>query len=843
MPYVLKINSLNKSNDAKSNYCIANKHQNNSKMKNFVIAFTAFCYLATFKSVAQIATSNGFNYYEINQNQFLVNASCTGLPLSKQKEQEYFYTNLLLAKQLESIFQNATDSINFISGGYIFHKRTYLNKLLGGQNFKWILIRPNDAVVRPCILLTHGGKTGGGDLTRTIPLGVTDYVQRGFAVVYYESGPASATNTAMFVDAGFTPSCVGTGSWTPDTDIECFQQALLIKAQFVQAALQFASHYSSLYHLDTANFFGVGFSGGSIGTLTNIFADNSNFQDPIFNGMGNSKNNLSRFPNETTKFKAVNMLAGGLLNESLTQSYKIGSLLNAPDTTTSILMFHGQDDFAVKPDIGPLFWIDPQEALPGSVCNGPLKLKPLFDSLNIKNKIIINCSSGHDIFSYTCDENDDLFGNSNTLANCTDWYTGLQINFDFVNVCNASNSTNKTELDYILKQIHDYTKIGAWFFHQNFSNSGATPTADTFIDNILNTNAVSTIAPASLPYDEANGNVDGTMQLSSKCLIQTCNALYFNREGDNVNPNLFKGDYLSTNQFNNSAVFNQNFTLELKFKTNNQQGEAILFSHLNNLTIGFELIITNSGYVQFKKNVGSSGSILGNTSVKDNHCHTVTLTRFGNVFSLYLDGVLQETNKTFAITFPSVANTTIGNTSDELNLNKGFNGLLRNIRIYNSAIPSSQFAQDNLPANTPNLVADWKFEEPVFQTANSTNGSYQLTMGKNSINRAYDPRWVSSDSICSCAADQAILSVKNTNANSSNFSVYPNPSSGSITISSIDVLNEKSTYSIFNVSGQLINTGTLAPHSTSILIQQNGVYILQIQQSGNSSFYKVIITH
>ncbi len=807
-------------------------------------ALVASAFLMWNAALGQVQTVSGYNYYDINEDAFLVDASCAGLTAEDEAAYNYYFTSLKLAVQLDSIFNVGQDSLDLISGGYQFSKRSYLSKTLGGENFRIVFLRPNDTIERPLVLITHGGKTGGASPIVTLPLGVVDYVQRGYAVGFYQSGSYTGDPVDALSDAGFTSPCLY--NWSPDDDPDCFQQAVMVKAQFVRAALYYASAKASTFHLDTSNFFGIGFSGGGVGVLTAILADSNNFADPLFAGLG-SLDELSMYPNETTSFKAVKTLAGGIINENLYANYKMGDLLTSADSAVQVLMIHGQDDFAVKPTTSPLIWTDPSASLPGSQIDCAMQLKDRMDNLEISNKVVINCSAGHDVFTWPCDINDDYMGNNQPfLATCLGWYLHLKnntANYNFSNVCATANFTEFVNITYVLKQIHDYSRIGASFFHQNFPDVGPNHPSDGFLDSIFENNEVVTINPIGYPHPVDSIASDGTWVFSEKCLHQNCSGLYFNRFGnDNINGLGYKGDYIQTTDFSSSTDFNQDFTLEIRFKCVDQSGPGVLFSHLNTSYLGFEIQVNSNGYLQFKKNLNGQGAITGDVDVRDGDCHTAVLTRGGDVFSLYLDQELQETSKNYPLTFLPVNETRMGNTSNELVSSRGFNGFIRNVRIWNMEIGVLDFGQNNLPNGVPGLTANWCFDETIGQHSTCTNQSYTWTLGSDQGTASYDPRWMEDDALCACDDDEEIV-AEIAYSDVLMALVYPNPNSGSFVVQLKNPIGENAEIQIYSSTGSLVKKLGIRYKNTTVRIDKPGVYFVVIQNELNRVVNKVIVTN
>ena len=817
-------------------------------MKKIVVTVSIALILCFSQQIySQISTVSGFNYYDINKDAYTVDVSCLGGSSSNQDHKGYYFTTLHLAKVVDSIFRASTDSLNFVLGDYTIKKRSYFNRTLAGDKFRWILIRPNDTVSRPTVFATHGGKDGGSSPFRITLLGTYDYVQRGYAVVFHQSGRTNGTSTQFLADVGTDSSCYfgAPCSWSPDCDIECFQQAVLFKAQCTQAAAEYAAKNSPNLFLNRNQFFATGFSGGAIGTLYFALSDSSNLSSPLFNAMGNSLSSFSRYPNESFKLKAITTLAGGVIDSS-SNLYRFNQLIDKKDTSLRVLMFHGQDDYAVQPDQAPLIWTEPALSLPGSLMNGTLHLRSSFNKLGIKNKAIINCSAGHDIYTYLCDYNDDVIGNNPQFLlplnapPCIDFidnfYKSYYQGFDFSSVC-SNDSSKWNKIFYASDQVHDYCKISSYYFHRDFSNSGPASPGDAFITNLLADTGIATVGPSDFPYDEVNNKTNGHFVQTSKCLAQTCSGLYFNEEG------LIGGDFVTAPRITGNNPFNQDFTLEIWMKPINQIGPGTLFSHVKGTGFeGFEIFINSSGVIQFKKSeiLGLVQlNIVGSTNVLDSSCHNIALTRSGNTFGLYVDGILQDIKKNSSYNFPTVPNYLIGNTLKNGTFDRGFNGIIRGVRIWNSELPTSNMGQINLPSTTANLTTDWEFNEGQSQNIVSTDLQDTIFLGKNGANPDNDPRWMKNDEMCDCGSNPTRL--KYIEVDMFELSVYPNPNNGRFVLELKNESLTNSILSIYSVNGKLVNQIILSSNKQEIEIDNPGFYFLKLQNRNSQKTIKVVV--
>lgn len=791
---------------------------------------------------AQISTVEGFNYYDINRAAFTVDTDCDEIPVEQREETAYLLTALQLAETVNGVFNGAADSVDQVIGNYKIVKRPFFAKRLGGEYYRWVLIRPNDEVDRPVVLITHGGKSAGAGSRRVLSLGVYDLVQRGYAVVYYQSAPGPGGNAQeSLAELGFENFCISDAVWTPDVNVDCFQQAVYLRYLSATAAFQYAVGTQGEHHLDIGNIFAMGFSGGAIATIYGALANEEDFTDPLFTEM-NNLDSLSLFPEATFEVKAVSSLAGGILHPS-TEGFKIGeNVVDAGDANTRFLLFHGQDDYAVRPRTAPLAWSLPQGQLPGSRLSGSIDFGKQLDAENIPNKIVITCSGNHDVFAYPCQSNDDNFVNNpdyGVPGPCVNWLLDINFTgFDYNEVCSFRNiRLGWDEAVYVLQQIHDYGKITAHFFHQDFADSGPAAQPDAFVTGILDDPAPSAVNPLEYPYAPGIGNNNGHWGISEKCLQQECAALYFNKRGTG-NTVLYKGDVV-TIPTAGLPGFNDDFTLEMRITPSRLGGgQYVLFSELRNGS-GIEIYLDTESHLTFKKTVGTPATIIGQSQLQTGKCYHVALRRAGNVFSLYLNGVLQDREKTYDISLPRAPQILVGNTA-KISQNGGFEGGIQYFRIWNSAIFPSAFDVQDLTVDATGLAANWQFNGYYEQSWSSTNGLFTATLGNNTENENYDPRWIEDDVDCNCVVD-IINSTSTPQAAGPEVSVSPNPSPRRIVIRQPAGPIKPLELVLYNASGQAVQRATMRTRQHKMFLRNAGVYFLHASAAGATTTKKVVV--
>jgi hypothetical protein len=377
--------------------------------------------------------------------------------------------------------------------------------------------------------------------------------------------------------------------------------------------------------------------------------------------------------------------------------------------------------------------------------------------------------------------------------------------------------------------------------HEEFPDSGPARVPDALVDLVYADDQVFGLNPADFPFNEGAGATSGHLVSSTKCLVQTCSALYFNELG---NSNLFgtnyRGDYLTVTGLAQNT-FNNDFTLEMQFKAIDQSGIGTLFSHIDGLTFGFELIINGNGFVQFRKNsLGGPGAITGSTNVLDNSCHIVSVTREGNEFGLYLDGVLQESKKNYNINFTSTIESRVGNTLNENIYDRAFNGIIRNVTLWDAAI--STFGQISIPNTESDFVAEWQFDQGVGQTFSSTNATYPVNLGTTTTNANYDPRWMKDDEICYCANDPVVSLTEIKNSASNNeFRVFPNPNNGQFEIQLSENVTFPAKASFYTIDGSIVKQLPIQNSSIQLSGFSKGIYFIHLQYGDRKSVAKMIV--
>lgn len=720
--------------------------------KFFCLLTTAFLAYLT-PLTAQINTSSNFNFYDINATELLTPHGNYLNYFSGYDPEEvaYWNTTIQLAEASEAMYYAPTGPVqpDTVVGGYRIKRFYYMDTTLANQEIKLIMLRPNDDVDRPAILLTHGGRTSSGDALQMMTLGATDLVQRGYAVLYYQSSVDDSIGAAL-LQAGLPSVCSSTSI---PTSKSCMEQSVYIKMLFGYAAAQYAVHESDTLHIDTTQMFLMGHSGGAVGSFNLALADEStNFQSSALFGNLGDFNRFSLFPTETFDIQAVVTLAGGVLDDA-----GAGPLVSAADSSIRFLMFHGQDDANVKPGKGAFLWAHPLGGIRSDAIGlvSSTALQDTFEQFGITSKVILNCSGCHTVVTYPCDNCDDCDGNATESfgEECYNWFVQ-----DFLLSLTQPNTQGDEprQLAFNLMQIHDICLLSAHFMHEDIPENAIPARPSALVDDLFRDGEIVAINPTIYPYDE--NNINGHYERSSKCLVQENAALLFNQNGDDADPNTLlsnTGDFLDIpwGSQGQTDVLANDFTIEMRFKVKNPSGRGTLFSYLDDsfLPRGMEIFINSAGEMKFQYR--NSLQLTDTTNdMNDGICHHVAVTRSGDDYRLWVDGVMQEEKlNQGASVYTLPTSIYLGNTHQPLQ-NVGFNGIISEFRLWEAAINDCSMLNISVSPTTTDLFAHWIFDEGQAQTIDNrvTANPIAAVLGSDIDNGAYDPKWLTDDELCAC---------------------------------------------------------------------------------------------
>ncbi|SVC90503.1 uncharacterized protein METZ01_LOCUS343357, partial [marine metagenome] len=182
-----------------------------------------------------------------------------------------------------------------------------------------------------------------------------------------------------------------------------------------------------------------------------------------------------------------------------------------------------------------------------------------------------------------------------------------------------------------------------------------------------------------------------------------------------------------------------NFTIETKIKLNSDDNTQTFLSHTANGNnsdneAGWAFYQTGNVLRWWEKNTNGGYAILDvETDVTDNFWHHVSITREGDNYSIFIDGVPQDSECVNAgdcdyndSGLPYADNAT-------LKIGNGFyptNGLVDEVLIWNRALNDNEIQNraNGIVVNDSNLSAFWNFNEGTGttitdQTSNGNNGT------------------------------------------------------------------------------------------------------------------------
>ncbi len=376
---------------------------------------------------------NSFDYKNINI-QTLVPVQGLG------NEQKHIYSILKHSFEIQQIIDYPKDTL-FSWKGLKGNKAIYST-----DSLKLFFIRPDDTILRPCILLTHGNNAKfSNSWYEQMNFYVIDLAMRGYCIAYYEN-PSSfeSRNKKTFAN-------------TRNAFYNGFQSA-------VAASIYITQHSTSL-HIDTSKLFSGGHSFGAFCALSLAFADSGqNFTDTLFSRQG-SFEAKALYPTVpfSKNIKRTFVIGGGLPKDDTLEinNSKMGIFLDEKDNGLSVLFLHGKNDNLVSFDVTKFG--SPDIHVPFLNVEGPRALLNNIQAagLNISTKLFVNCTGYHPFLNTVCSE-------SNT--NCIQQYQWPYLNEPPDSITSSSpyftNKQNDTLLHYfayMATQVDDVDFIIADF--------------------------------------------------------------------------------------------------------------------------------------------------------------------------------------------------------------------------------------------------------------------------------------------------------------------------------------------------------------------------------------------
>lgn len=196
------------------------------------------------------------------------------------------------------------------------------------------------------------------------------------------------------------------------------------------------------------------------------------------------------------------------------------------------------------------------------------------------------------------------------------------------------------------------------------------------------------------------------------------------------------------------------FTIEVWFKDEAPQvpfsREVVLSCYPIFSSGGIRLEIYDGNPTLFINGIGYGGN--AQFDLRDNQCHHLAVTRDVNGISFYVDGISWGGAATFPDTISATDPWLIGNYEVIPGLFVPFNGELKEIRLWNWALPQlyiQSYMNTVVNSNAPGLTGYWRMNEGTGQTVNDysplqNNG----TLGSSSSSQTSDPTWITGCTPC-----------------------------------------------------------------------------------------------
>lgn len=303
--------------------------------------------------------------------------------------------------------QNPTDTL------YQIDLRIYSPSYVGRRYNRMIIIRPYDNIKRPCILYTHGNSGNLNTWYNYYLTGVTDMLQKGYAVAFYENYnnsffSANSNTDSIYKDWIHKNLIDSTQTIAIDHEI---QRGHYLLYQYAYAAHTYLSYIASEYDIDENILFTAGHSAGGLSSMQLTFArPERNFLHTVFDYCGKYNERVfQNIPERTIPIKGVLCSAAGLQDDKVQGSY-FGSYFDDEHRDKAVVMIHGAKDPLANVNYGAGLWssfVDTVKMM------GPLSLHPVMNSFGIKNFSFINCIGQHSVYMYpaTSTDNSGLFRN------------------------------------------------------------------------------------------------------------------------------------------------------------------------------------------------------------------------------------------------------------------------------------------------------------------------------------------------------------------------------------------------------------------------------------------------
>lgn len=367
--------------------------------------------------------SDTFNYHAVNKNMLLVPANpelneqnayaVSSMLISVFLASTANSYNILLTDSAQSdvplqdkIYRNYITSP--ITGDTLFTAdlRIYSPERVGRRFCRMLVVRPYDNIERPCILYTHGSSGNLQTWVTYYYLGIADMLQRGYAVAIYENWNSfqhiSLLNGGDVVYKNWDNQFFGDSAVLVSDD-NAIQRGHYLLFQYATAASDYLEYVAPFYQIDIRQIYAAGHSAGGLSAMMLTFADDQNFNHPIFQKVGDHRaKSYKNLTKRSYEMKGVLCSGAGLHDPDVTGTFT-GKYFGNEDEDKVVMMIHGKNDPAADVYYGPGLWgnfVDTVKLM------GPLSLHPVLNQFGMKNYVLINCIGEHGVFSYPFTEND-----------------------------------------------------------------------------------------------------------------------------------------------------------------------------------------------------------------------------------------------------------------------------------------------------------------------------------------------------------------------------------------------------------------------------------------------------
>lgn len=324
-----------------------------------------------------------FDFQKINTRSFTVN-------VGSNNQQKHLWSSLATCVSLADLAKNGNWNESRVIGNVPNNIKLRATKLSytpfdvewGGDEFKlrMIFIRPDDQVVRPCVLLSPGGRADFNNWYNYLALGVADYVSRGYAVAFYEN-----FNNKYVMDAvSATPNSATNLPVTNDPELPFYAAY-----QFALAAAHCTSWHAAQWRIHT-NLFASGNSAGGFSSYALALADENNFTNPVFEALGNTTHKVApEYLNAPFQIIGLGIIGSGLFNDNA----KMGPLVDESDSSIpTAVIWHGKNDNQISIMCCPNTPCTESNGL--EICGGS-RVADMLCEAGLNTDLWVNCQGDH----------------------------------------------------------------------------------------------------------------------------------------------------------------------------------------------------------------------------------------------------------------------------------------------------------------------------------------------------------------------------------------------------------------------------------------------------------------